>query len=137
MAGTSLATWERLKSERFDPVALWHTVGGDMDLLRQLVCLFVDEYPGMLKQIAKFAETGDAAGLQKSTHKLKGSLLQFAAPAAVTAAAELEKCAALNYLNDMEALIAKLRAEGDSLLQLLQTMISAPMAGVQDNKQER
>jgi len=133
MAGTSLAIWERLKSGRFDPHSLWRTVGEDLDLLRQLVRIFADEYPVMLKEIEKSAGARDAAGLRRATHKLKGSLLQFAAPAAIAAAAEIEQCATLNRLNEAESLIAKLRAETDSLLQLLQTMISAPIPGVQHN----
>lgn len=100
-----------------------------MDLLRQLVRLFAEEYPRMLKDIAVSAESQDAAGLHKMTHKLKGSLLQFAAPAAVGAAAELENCAALNRLNEASSLVAKLTAETDSLLQLLQAMISGPVPG--------
>ena len=131
-AGTCLAIWERLRSERFDPLALWRTVGGDMNLLRQLVRIFEEESRGMLKEIAVAAEAQDATGLGKIAHKLKGSLLQFAAPAAVRAATELENCAALNHLNQAAPLIAKLTAEADSLLQLLHTMISGPIAGVSE-----
>lgn len=101
-----------------------------MDLLRQLVRIFADEYPGMLQEIAAAAELQDTAALRKATHKLKGSLLQFAAPAAVAAAAELENCAVLNRLNEAATLVAKLRTEADSLLQLLQTMISGPLPGI-------
>lgn len=137
MAGASLDIWERLRSERFDPVALWRTVGGDMDLLRQLVRLFADEYPVMLKKIATAAGSQDSDGLRKATHKLKGSLLQLAAPAAVAVAAELENCAALNRLSEAATLITKLRAEADSVLQLLQAMISAPEAGVEDTTEEK
>lgn len=108
-----------------------------MDLLRQLVRIFSDEYPLMLKEIERTAESQDAAGLRKATHKLKGSLLQFAAPAAVAAAAGLENCAALDRLDEAPTLIAKIRAEGDSLLQLLQAMISAPIAGVHDHTGEK
>lgn len=107
-----------------------------MDLLRQLVRIFADEYPGMLREIEKSAASRDAACLRKASHQLKGSLLQFAAPAAAAVAAELENCAALNRLNEAASLAGKLRAECDSLLQLLQTMISAPVAGVHEHPRE-
>lgn len=108
-----------------------------MDLLRQLVRIFSDEYPLMLKEIDKAAESQDAVALRKVMHKLKGSLLQFAAPAAVAAAAELENCAALDRLDRAPTLIAKVRAEVDSLLQLLHTMISGPIPGVHDHTGEK
>ena len=108
-----------------------------MDLLRQLVRIFADEYPGMLKEIENAVESQDAPGLRKATHKLKGSLLQFAAPAAVAAASDLESCAALNRLNQAASLVAKLRAEADSLLQLLRTMISAPIPAVNGHTGEK
>lgn len=107
-----------------------------MDLLRQLVRMFALEYPRMLKDIVVAAESQDAAGVGKVSHKLKGSLLQFAAPAAAAAAAELENCAALNRLNEAASLIAKLTAEADCLLPLLQTMISGPVPGRHDDTGE-
>ena len=47
-----------LKSEHFDPDALWSRVHGDLTLLRELVELFAAEVPGMMAKIDKAIKRG-------------------------------------------------------------------------------
>ena len=124
MAGAAAAMWENLKSERFDPFVLWRVVGEDMQLLSHVVHIFSNEYPGMLRDLEDGARARDAAALRKASHKLKGSLLQFAAPLAASAAADLERCAGNDGMENAPALIAAVKKETDFVIQMLQAMTS-------------
>jgi HPt (histidine-containing phosphotransfer) domain-containing protein len=133
MSSSYFPAWENLRSERFDPLALWQRVGEDMRLLREVVQIFARESPQMLHRMEEAIESKDGGGLQKVAHKLRGSLLQFAAPAALSVATDLEKSASrmsleksLDRISIEEAkfFLNKLRAEIDALMQALRTMTS-------------
>lgn len=117
------ARFNNLKSERFDPESLWNRVDGDLDLLRELVELFVEEGPRMLAEIEMAIEVGSASDLEKASHKIKGSVLQFSARAAAAIALELEENGRLGSLAGAERLLKTLRQEIDLLQQTLHAMV--------------
>jgi len=61
-----------------------------MELLRQLLAVFEQEFSAMLASVESAIAKGDAAELEKAGHKIKGSLLQFSAHDAAEAAQQLE-----------------------------------------------
>ena len=122
--------WESLTSERFDPSTLWQRVDGDMQLLTELLKIFAAEYPELLVKIDSAIRDGDAGTLREASHKLKGSLLQFSAPVAAQAAADLERQAASNSLTDVVLSVNRLKMEIDFLVRLLQAMVSTGQARV-------
>jgi HPt (histidine-containing phosphotransfer) domain-containing protein len=115
--------FNHLNSERFDPESLWNRVDGDMDLLRELVELFAEETPRMLSQIEDAIKHGSAAEIEKGSHKIKGSVLQFSARAAAAIALELEENARLGSVEGSEVLLEKLKQEIEVLQATLQTMV--------------
>ena len=110
---------ENLRGEGFDPLALWEAVGQDGELLRDVVQIFAAEYPVMLFNLEQAAKTGDVAGVQNVSHKLKGALLQLAASKAAAAAVHVEDSAIGKSPQELAPLIDELKVECDSLLQLL------------------
>ena len=66
-------------------------VGGDFELLREVVGLFLDDYPQSLEMIRKAVAARDQTGLEQHAHSLKGSVSTFGAQEAFDAALELEK----------------------------------------------
>jgi PAS domain S-box-containing protein len=66
-------------------------VGGDADLLKELVGMFIEEYPKLLAQIREGLERQDAASASSAAHQLKGLLAQFGAEAARQAAYAVEQ----------------------------------------------
>ena len=46
-----------MKTESFDPGALWERVNRDLELLRELVELFSDQYPALLKNVEAARES--------------------------------------------------------------------------------
>ena len=72
------------------PLAL-SRVGGDLELLREIAALFLDECPRALLEIHQAIAGEDAAKLENAAHSLKGSVANFGASAAVAAALRLEQ----------------------------------------------
>jgi PAS domain S-box-containing protein len=83
-------------------------VGGDVQLLRQIVCLFLEEYPRWLGEIREALASGDAGRLHLSAHGLKGSLGIFGARAAFDAAQRLEALGRARDLGGAEQTYAAL-----------------------------
>ncbi|HEX4605220.1 MAG TPA: Hpt domain-containing protein [Candidatus Angelobacter sp.] len=111
-----------MKSERFDPESLWDRVDGDMELLRELIDVFADEGPRMLARIEDAIRHGSAADLEKSAHKIKGSVLQFSAHAAAAIALELEEMGRRGSVAGAEPLLQRLKQEIDLLQAALNEM---------------
>jgi two-component system, sensor histidine kinase and response regulator len=73
-----------------DRVALLAGVDGNRRLLRDLVRLFLADYPQRLAEIKEAVRRGDAEALRIAAHTLKGSVGNFAAKQAFAAAQRLE-----------------------------------------------
>jgi HPt (histidine-containing phosphotransfer) domain-containing protein len=113
-----------LKSERIDAEALKNRVDGDLDLLRDLAALFAEEAPRLLGQIELAIQRGSAIELEKASHKMKGSVLQFSAAAAASAALELEQKGRSGSVAGAEVMLDGLRNEITLLEEALRTMLS-------------
>ena len=112
-----------LKSEHFDPDALWNRVHGDLTLLRDLVELFATEVPAMLAEIGNAIKRGSPSELETSSHKLKGSMLQFSAHAAAAISFELEKNGQNGSMAGAEKLFQRLLQEISVLQHALRAMV--------------
>lgn len=96
---------------------------GDLILLRELVDLFAMEVPGMLSAIEKAIQQGSPSELQKASHKIKGSMLQFSAHAAAKIALQLEKNAQAGLMGESGVLLEELKREINALQQTLRAML--------------
>lgn len=118
-----MARLNPVKSEHFDPDALWNRVHGDVTLLRELVDLFAAEVPGMLARIEKAIKHGLPSDLEKASHKIKGSMLQFSAHAAANIALKLEESGRIGSMAGTGNLLQNLRQEISELQQTLRAMV--------------
>ena len=118
-----VARLNRLKREQFDPDALWNRVHGDVNMLRELVEVFATEVPGMLARIEKAIQHRSPSDLEKASHKIKGSMLQFSAHAAAAIALQLEEIGQIGSMAGTESLLQKLRQEISELQQTLHAMV--------------
>lgn len=87
-------------------------VGGDVELLKEVVELFLDDYPSTFEQIKAAVASRDATALEHAAHSLKGSVSTFGADRAFEAAFALEK----------QGRNGDLTAAQDGLLQLEQAL---------------
>jgi HPt (histidine-containing phosphotransfer) domain-containing protein len=113
-----------LTSEPIDAEALKNRVDGDLDLLRDLAALFAEEAPRLLGQIELAIQQDSAIELEKASHKMKGSVLQFSAAAAASAALELEQKGRSGSLAGAGVMLDRLKDEIALLEEALRTMLS-------------
>jgi HPt (histidine-containing phosphotransfer) domain-containing protein len=75
----------------WDPTTILAEVEGDRELLLKLIGRFLDQYPKVLSEIRASVSQRDSAMLERSSHKLKGSVSHFGARNAYEAARRLEE----------------------------------------------
>ncbi len=68
-------------------------VGGDPQLLQEIVVLFLADCPRLVRELHEATARGDPARLRRAAHTLKGTLGHFGAAAAAGAAQRLEAVA--------------------------------------------
>jgi PAS domain S-box-containing protein len=73
-----------------DEKALWHRLGGDRQLLAELLDLFQQQTPELLAEIDEGLHHRDSIRLKKGAHTLKGSIGAFSTGPAYLAVQELE-----------------------------------------------
>jgi HPt (histidine-containing phosphotransfer) domain-containing protein len=122
---SQIKSFQGLASDSFDPVSLWERVNGDMELLRDLVGLFALEYPELLLNIKSAIERGAFADVQRFSHKLKGSALQFSGRLAVAAAGQLEEMGRTESMSGAGQILATLQFEVLRLMEALKRMIAS------------
>lgn len=92
----------------FDDVAALEGVGGDAELLAEVIQVFVAECPQMMAQIRVAISQRDTRTLRRVAHTLKGAAGQLGAEAAASAALSLESMAQANDLSAADQAYAAL-----------------------------
>jgi signal transduction histidine kinase/CheY-like chemotaxis protein len=85
------------------------------DLLKELIGLFLDDCSRMVAAVRRAALREDAPALQRAAHELKGSLMNFEALEASSAALCLEEVAKAGNLDKVMDIYANLEAEIERL----------------------
>jgi len=87
---SSLGAKPAVNQDVLDEAALLARFEGEVDLLRDVVNLFMDDCPRLMDGIRGAVERSDARGLERAAHKLKGTVANFSARASYDAALRLE-----------------------------------------------
>jgi len=87
-----------------DRAKLLEQTGGDVDLLRQVVEVFLEEKASMLAAVRGAVERGDAAEIARAAHRVKGTCVTLAARLAGEAAAQLERVGRAGDLDHVRGL---------------------------------
>ena len=98
----------QLQVQDLDRNAALSRVGGDLDLLKEIAALFLEEYPRELDDIHKGLAAGDAPAIERAAHGLKGSVANFGARAAVDSAFQLEQLGRAGKLDQVAPALAAL-----------------------------
>lgn len=94
-------------------------VDGDRELLVEMADLFLDEYPRLLSTLRDAVAQGNAPTAAYAAHTLKGSVANFAAMPAFTAAQKIERIARHGDLTHVQGAFADLEAQLTRLKPLL------------------
>jgi HPt (histidine-containing phosphotransfer) domain-containing protein len=97
-------------------------VGEDAELLKEIAALFIEDYPNVMAEIRAAAARGDANGVERAAHGLKGSVANFGAQAAVDAAFQLEQMGRAGDLSRVSEAIDALARSLDALRPELQAL---------------
>jgi two-component system, sensor histidine kinase and response regulator len=94
-----------------DLAAVMDRIGGDEELLRELVGLYVEDEQRLVEELVGAVRDGDSAGVRRSAHTLKGAVSNFCALDAWSAAQALEDAGRDGRVDQARALLDALRAE--------------------------
>ena len=121
----SPADTQRADTNAWSADALLARVGGEADIARELVGLFINECPRMLEAIRSSVASGSAQEIRRSAHLLKGSVSNFTETGAAAAAFELEIIGREERVHDAPGALSRLEAELEALLPQLQEFAAA------------
>ena len=108
--------------QQLDECVALSRVGGDRGLLREVVELFLDDYPSVLDKIRAAVSTQDASALEHYAHSLKGSVSTFGAKGAFDAALALERKGRSGDLSGIEEGLGQLESALGTLRPELETL---------------
>ncbi|MEP7120531.1 MAG: response regulator [Byssovorax sp.] len=103
----------------FDLGAALTRVGGDEDLLKELIVVFVEEYPGWIADLKAAVVAADAVWVRRAAHTIKGAVDNCGAGSAFDAAFRLERMAGEGRLAGADEAVAALDLEIQRLLPAL------------------
>ena len=103
------------------PAALTERLGGDEHLVRELVDIFLSEYPKLLQAVRTSVAAGDGPALRRSAHALRGSIANFIDDGPTVTALALERAGEEARLSDAAGLYAQLEREVEGLAAAMRT----------------
>ena len=109
-----------MMSDVLDFDELLQRLGGDRELLGDLVRLFLDDAPPRLTALRRAVATGDASIIRAEAHALKGAAANMSAHRLVDAAETLEDIGTREDLPAARPAWARLEMEAIQLLDALQ-----------------
>ncbi len=109
----------------FDRSELIERLGGDEDLLGDVVRLFLEDCPVRLAAIKRAVDARDASLIRTSAHALKGAAGTLSARAVFNAAEALERLGAEGRLEPVDAAWRTLATEAAILMDAFRTLAAA------------
>jgi two-component system sensor histidine kinase/response regulator len=106
-----------------DNRSLIEAFDGDWNFFKEVVEIFLDDYPRLLENLRKSFKEGDCDVFMRSAHSLKGMLKNFRAENAAEVAFDLEKKGQEADLNGVQADIESLAAQIAEVDKTLRNMI--------------
>jgi len=101
----------------------------DRSLFKELVEIFVNDYPQMLNTLRTSLKALDAKTFSRAAHSLKGMLRNFQAEAAADTAFDLERRGKQGELDGTEQIIESLAGQLEEVAQKLKQLVSETSGG--------
>jgi HPt (histidine-containing phosphotransfer) domain-containing protein len=101
--------------EIFDRRELLDRLGGDKEIFREIVAIFLEDAPLQVQKLKQALQEGDPAWVERRAHSLKGAAMNMAGKALQTVASEMEVAGKEGNLQRAGALIEKLDQEFERL----------------------
>lgn len=94
-------------------------LGGDEELFRDIVRVYFEDSPGLIRQIEVALDTADRSAIGRAAHHLKGLLCNFSPEPATAAVQSLEQAARMNELDTAADRFVQVQQELNRLDHLL------------------
>lgn len=91
--------------------AMVEQLGGDETLARELVSLFLNEYPKLLENLHESLASGESDRVRRAAHAAKGCIANFIEGGPQATAHQIEQLGASGRLADVASLLARLERE--------------------------
>jgi two-component system, sensor histidine kinase and response regulator len=117
---------DSLACDRLDRTAILERVEGDEQLLEEIIHLFIEDCPRLVRQMQDSLREQNAAGLRLAAHTLKGSLGYFGPSQACILAHELEVLGRDGNLEQAAPVYQSLVTKLDELQPLLADLNKRP-----------
>ncbi|MGD9237155.1 MAG: response regulator [Desulfobacterales bacterium] len=111
------------KSTNFELDGLIKSFENDHDLFKELVDIFINDYPQMLEALRDTLKSSDAKTLTRTAHSLKGMLRNFQAENAADTAYTLEQMGRNGTLDDADQIVDSLADQLEQVAQRLQQLV--------------
>ena len=108
------------EAAEFDREAMLAELGGDEELVTELIDTMRAEAPKLVDEVRVAVEAADAALVTRAAHTLKGAVSNFGARAAADAALRLEQMGRAGDLSHASPALATLEMEMSALLRELE-----------------
>ncbi len=103
-------------------------LGGNEELLVEIIDLYLDDFPKVMERLSTALAEGDAEGVWKAAHRLKGSVGSLSAQPAFEAARDLETVGREGDLEEAAIVFERLEHELERLAGAL-TALRAKVSG--------
>jgi HPt (histidine-containing phosphotransfer) domain-containing protein len=91
-------------------------LGGDEELVRQLITLFLGEYPKLMENLRLSVSGGQPDAIRRAAHAAKGCIANFVEGGGPQATAfRIEQLGTAGALSEVPGLVARLERELDAL----------------------
>ena len=97
-------------------------MGGDEELLREVVAAFLEACEPTVNAVEVAVQAGDPKALRRAAHTLKGSVATFSTGPLYETALELEQCGRDEYMQTVQQSYRRLRGELEQLLPELRAL---------------
>ena len=114
---------DKQKVASLNQEGLLNSFENDHSLLKELVEIFINDYPQMLTTLRRSLEATDAKTFSRTAHSLKGMLRNFQAEAAADTAFDLEKKGKQGQLDGVDQIIETLSGQLDDVARKLKDLI--------------
>jgi HPt (histidine-containing phosphotransfer) domain-containing protein len=99
-------------------------VGGDREILEEILVVFSETYPDQLSELKNAIDNGDAPIVERAAHTLKGSVGTFSSKKALETAFRLETMGHDGNLQEAAEAYSKLEQEVEELEAALKATLS-------------
>ncbi|MEZ0311125.1 MAG: ATP-binding protein [Myxococcota bacterium] len=118
----------RHSGHAIDKGELMGRLGGDEQLVAEVVGMFMHEGPAMLAALQREVSRGEPVAIERAAHKLKGALLSLSAGTAANIAKEMELAARESDVSRAPVMVVHLEQEIDAVYDDLSDLLPKPVS---------